>query len=124
MTRPDRLLTVAELEIMNVLWSAGGTDVHEVLAGLAERRAYTTVSTLLRILEQKGFVTSHKEGRRHVYAPTTAKPDYEASTLHDLVGRLFGGDPSSLVRRLLSTADMTDRDLAEIRRLLDEREER
>jgi predicted transcriptional regulator len=117
---PERLLTPVELEIMNALWALGEGTVHDVLPRLAEERAYTTVSTLVRILEQKGFVASRKEGRHHVYVPTTPKPAYEAATLRDLVGRLFAGHPAALVRRLMSAEEVSADERAAIRRLLDE----
>lgn len=113
-------LTEAELEIMNVLWDRREATVHEVIEGLGDGRAYTTVSTLVRILEQKGHVTSRKDGRRHLYAPAVPREAVEAATVRDLVQRVFGGSPGSLVRRLLEAEDVTKEDLAEIRRLLDE----
>lgn len=113
-------LTDAELEIMNVLWDRGETTVHEVLEGLGDGRAYTTVSTLVRILEQKGHVTSRKEGRRHLYAPAVPRAEVEAASVRDMVQRVFGGSPRSLVRRLLESDEVTADELAEIRRLLDE----
>ena len=116
-----RLLTPSELEIMNALWSRGDCTVRDLLAQLGKGRAYTTVSTLVRILEQKGFVRSRSQGRRHLYRPTLSKPDYQSTSLRDLLARLFGGDASALVRSLLSTRHLTAADLAEIRRLLEER---
>ena len=116
----ELLLTEAELEIMTVLWQLGEAPVTTVMQKLAGERAYTTVSTLVRILEQKGFVTSRKDGRAHLYSPATPKPEYEALSLRHLVQRVFGGDPSSLVRRLLSTDDVRPEDLEAIRHMLDE----
>ena len=114
----DRLLTPAELEIMNVLWDAGEGTVHEVMAALPGDRAYTTLSTLVRILEQKRFVKSRKDGRRHVYAPRVQRETYEKRSVSDMLGRLFRGDAEALVRRLVEPLDAREREA--IRRMLEE----
>ena len=115
----ERLLTPAELEIMRVLWDRGPASVHEVMADLGGDRGYTTFSTLIRILEQKGFVESHKEGRRHVYAPVTPKPAYEATSLRALLHRVFDGSPAALVRRLLDAEAVDPAELESIERLIE-----
>ena len=122
--RPERLLTEGELELMTILWREGGATAGEVLAALPSERplAYTSVSTILRILEQKGVVRSEKVGRGHRYLPTVAKGDYEAFALGQVVSKVFGGQPLSLVRRLVDTAGLSRKDLAALRDLLDERE--
>ena len=106
---------------MNALWSRGECTVRDLLGQLGKGRAYTTVSTLVRILEQKGFVRSRSQRRTHLYKPTLSKPDYQSTTLRDLLARLFGGDAGALVRSLLSTRNLTSEDVAEIRRLLEQR---
>ena len=77
--RPVRLLTESELELMTILWRLRGGTVADVLAALPSDRplAYTSVSTILRILEQKGVLTTEKVGRGHRYLPAVAKGDYE-----------------------------------------------
>jgi predicted transcriptional regulator len=121
-TRPgrggERLLTEAELGIMTVLWRLGEGTVAEVRDAIPRRLAYTSVSTLLRILEQKGVVGSRKEGRGHLYRPRVAKQAYQAVSLRHLVGRLFDGAPVSLVRRLLEEEDLSPEELRELRRLV------
>ena len=81
------LLTEVELEFMSELWALKEGTVRDVLARLPEDRnlAYTSAATIIRILEQKGFVTSRKEGKSHVYAPTLAKDTYQSRTLKDLL---------------------------------------
>jgi predicted transcriptional regulator len=109
---------------MQVLWRQGEATVHQVLDRLPGRRpAYTTISTVLRILEQKGAVGSRREGkgRGHVYFPRVAKQDYEVRSLRDLVGRVFDGTPASLVRCLVEDADLSASDVAAIRAVLDGR---
>lgn len=122
-TRPEKLLTHVELEIMGPLWRLGEATVHQVSDSLPKERklAYTSISTMLRILEQKGFVTSRKEGRGHVYVPAVAKEKYEALALESVVERVFDGTPASLVRRLLETSDLSADDLKSIQSLLQEK---
>lgn len=118
-----RLLTDAELELMTILWRIEGGTVREVMDCLPEGRdlAYTSVSTILRILEQKGFVQSEKLARSHRYMPVIDKPRYQQRNLRHLVGGLFNGDPLALVRRLISADSMTEDDLRDLRSLVEER---
>jgi len=123
MTDIERLLTDAELELMRILWDRGEGTVRDVLAHLPPERdlAYTTVSTTLRILEGKGFVTARKEGRSHVYAPAEAKPRYEARSVRHMLGALFGGDRLALMRQLIDPDEVDRDELIELRSLLDAR---
>ncbi len=121
--RPEKLLTEVELELMGILWKINEGSVNEVLLHLSPDRklAYTSVSTVLRILEQKGVVGNRKEGRGHIYFPLLGKVDYEATSLHHLVDKVFDGTPSSLVKRLFDSEKMSAEDLREIQSLLDQR---
>ena len=121
---PRRLLTEVELELMVLLWRMGGGTVSDVLQALppARRLAYTSVSTIVRILEQKGVVRSEKIGRAHRYLPVVARDDYEAFALEQVVGKVFDGQPLALVRRLVDTAGLTRQEIADLKRLLDEAE--
>jgi predicted transcriptional regulator len=115
-----RLLTDAELEIMQVLWNYGqGTaaqvkDWHPLGCDLA----FTTVSTMLRVLEQKAFVTASKQGRGHTYHPAISKTEYQSRSVESIVERVFEGAPSALVRQLLQTEKLSEQELDEIRALL------
>ena len=121
--KDGKLLTEVELELMGILWRLTEGSVNDVLEALPQERklAYTSVSTMFRILEQKEVVGSRKEGRGHVYFPLLTKEKYEATSLHHLVDKVFDGTPSSLVRRLLETENLTDEDLKSIRALLNEK---
>jgi predicted transcriptional regulator len=118
MTDAERLLTDAELELMRILWELDEGTVRDLMAALPTDRplAYTTVSTIVRILEKKGFVESRKEGRTHHYRPLIERPRYEARTLRHVLGSLFGGSPTALVRRLVSEQALSG---DELRALLD-----
>lgn len=120
---PQKLLTEVELELMGILWRLGEGSVNDVIAGLPKGRdlAYTSVSTMMRILEQKKIVASRKEGRGHVYFPKLTKEAYEATSVQHLVSKVFDGAPASLVRRLIETDGMSESDLEAIRALLNEK---
>jgi len=113
-------LTAAELEMMNVIWRIGPCSVAQVVEQLLPQRelAYTSVSTIVRILEQKGFVTSIKEGRGHSYSAAIPKTDYQALSLTQLVSNVFDGTPTLLVQRLLDSKALTASELAKIKALL------
>ncbi|MEM7470744.1 MAG: BlaI/MecI/CopY family transcriptional regulator [Pseudomonadota bacterium] len=117
------LLTEVELEFMTELWALGEGTVRDVLDKLPEDRdlAYTSGATILRILEQKGFVTSRKQGKSHVYIPSLAKDAYQSRSLKDLSVKLFDDTPASLVARLVNDEALTEEALGQIRALVDRR---
>jgi predicted transcriptional regulator len=120
-TQPiDKPLTATELEMMNVIWRIGPCSVLQVVEQLRPERelAYTSVSTIVRILEQKGYVISSKEGRGHLYEAAVSKEDYQRSTVQRMVTSVFDNTPALLVRRLLDTESLSSDDLAQIRALL------
>ena len=121
--KKSELLTEVELEFMNELWALGEGTVRDVLQQLPEDRnlAYTSGATILRILEQKGFVTSRKAGKSHVYVPALAKDAYQIRSLNDLSAKLFDGTPASLVARLLNDDALSEESLGQIRALVDRR---
>ena len=118
--RTEKLLTKVELELMTALWQLGEGTVHDVLGALPSARtlAYTSVSTVLRILVGKGVLVVRKEGRGHVYVPRISKASYEATSLRHIVHRVFDGAPEQLVRRLLEIDELTEPKLEAIRALL------
>ncbi|TCL08787.1 putative transcriptional regulator [Shimia isoporae] len=119
----NSLLTEVELEFMNVVWETGGGTVRELLAELnkAQERAYTSVATILKIMEQKGFLSSERKDRSLVYRPAVPKAEYQSTHLKDLSSKLFNGTPAAMVARLVDDEDVTDAMLEEMRALLDQR---
>ena len=117
------LLTEVELEFMSELWALGEGTVRDVMQRLPEDRnlAYTSGATILRILEQKGFVTSRKEGKSHVYVPSMEKDAYQSRSLKHLSKKLFDDTPASLVARLVNDEELTEEALGQIRALVDRR---
>jgi predicted transcriptional regulator len=118
--RSPKPLTGVELEMMNVIWRIGPCSVAQVMEQLSPKRelAYTSVSTIVRILEQKGYVISERAGRGHLYSAAVAKDDYQAMSLRHLVDNLFEGTPTLLVKRLLDSNALTEQELAQIKSLL------
>lgn len=116
----QKSLTATELEMMNVIWRLGSCTVSQMQEALKSERelAWTSISTIVRILERKGAVTSQKIGRGHVYSAAITKEDYQALSLNHVVKQVFENTPSLLVQRLLDSRRLTDKELAEIRALL------
>jgi predicted transcriptional regulator len=116
----QKLLTETELEFMNVIWALGEATVNDVIEHLpADRQvAYTSVSTILRILQQKNVLSVRKEGRGHVYIPLLQKSDYESRALHHVVDKVFDGTPLALVRQLLGTMKMKPEEVHELKELV------
>ena len=117
------LLTEVELEFMNELWALEEGTVREVLASLPEERnlAYTSGATILRILEEKGFTESRREGKSLIYTPLLAKDQYQTRSLQNLSRTLFDDTPASLVARLVDDDGLTEADLEDIRALVERR---
>jgi len=115
-----KLLTETELELMTILWRIEEGSVAEVMENLQKGRdlAYTSVSTILRILEQKGILKARKEGRGHIYQPQIKKSEYEAKTVRHVVERVFDGTPVALVRQLLDAVELNENDLKELKDLV------
>jgi len=111
-------LTDREAEFMNILWERGPCTVAEVSEALPDDPAYTTVLTILRRLESKGYVGPTKDVRAHRYAPLIERDAARKSALTDLAGKLFAGSSELLMSHLLAGKKLTASDLKRIRELL------
>lgn len=116
-------LTAVEQEFMEILWRLGEGTVHDLIAQLpAERElAYTSASTMLRILQQKEMVTVRKEGRRHIYKPKLSKRLFARRTMEKLVRNVFAGNPLELVTNLIAKEQLSKQEIDAIQRLLNEK---
>ena len=114
-------LTDREAEFMHVLWERGPSTVAEVQAELADELAYTTVLTILRNLEAKGYVGHDAEGRAHRYTPLVAQDAARRSALTHLAAKLFKGSPHLLLTHMVADGELTDAEVNSIRQLLAER---
>ena len=125
---PSQPLTPQELAIMKVVWRLGTATVREVHDALrATRRAdlaYTTVLTMMRILEQKGVLSkaADPDSRAHRYRPVRTQRQVMRLMVREFVDRVFDGAADSLVAHLVSDGRLSARDREEIRRLLDTEE--
>ena len=117
----EHRLTDVEFELMSLLWALGEGTVADVMKELPDGRdlAYTSVSTILRILEQKEILKVRKQGRGHVYIPVLTKSGYEASAVTEVVDRVFEGAPVLLVKQLLDSGKVSEADLAEMKKILE-----
>ncbi len=121
--RKSENLTEVEQRVMEVLWSRNSGTVSEVLAALKapKQLAFNTVQTMLRILEQKGYVRHREEGRAFRYFPLVDRAKASQSAVHSLVRRFFGS-PGALAMNLIQNEELNADDLARIRKLVVETE--
>ena len=112
-------LTDGELRIMEVLWDRGEATVKDVQQALARDHgvAYSTVQTMLRILDEKRYVHYRKEGRAFVYSPLVGREQARATALRHLIRRFFGDSPQALAQALVADEDV---DLLELQKLREE----
>jgi BlaI family penicillinase repressor len=115
----DVMLGDRELDVMGVLWELRSGTVAEVRERLPADLAYTTVLTILRNLEEKGFVTHELEGRAHRYKPRVARQAARRSAVGWVVAKLFHGSTEQLLAHLVDERNLTAEDLQRIRRTLD-----
>ncbi len=107
-------LTKLELRIMQAVWKRGAGTVSEVQAELDPPLAYTTVQTMLNILERKGKLKRELEGRAYVYTARVTEAKALGQQLRDLVDRMFGGSSEELVMSLLKTRQIDAKKLTEL----------
>ena len=113
--------TDRELDVMSVLWDVGPATVAEVRERIADDLAYTTVLTILRTLEQKGYVSHTEDGRAHRYKPLVKREVAGRTALRRLVDKVFDGSPELLLTQLVSDKNLSDEELRRLRKLLAER---
>lgn len=111
-------LTGQELEIMKVIWKLGTPTVRQVYETLLERRkiAYTTVMTMMNILEQKGYLKKRHGDRAFVYTPSRPEKQVIRDMVREFVGRVFNGAAEPLLLHLVEDDQLTKEELDEIRK--------
>ena len=114
----DIHLTDREADVMQVLWDHGPSVVNEVKDKLADDLAYTTVLTILRTLEQKGYVKHEEEGRVHRYSAAVKETAARKSALRHLTGKLFKGSAELLFTHLVSDQKLSKEQIERMRELL------
>jgi BlaI family transcriptional regulator, penicillinase repressor len=113
--------TERELDVMGVLWEIGGATVAEVRERLQDALAYTTVLTVLRTLEEKGYVDHVEEGKAYRYHPLVQRQEAGSSVLKRMMRKLFKDSPELLLTHLVSDRGLSDAELRRMQKLLEER---
>lgn len=116
--KKSRTLTESEHRIMEVLWEKGEATVADVADALAGKNgtAYTTILTMMRILRDKGYLTTKKDGRAHVYQPRVDRETAARKAVHQLLGKFFSGSPGELVLSFLRDEEFTRAELEELKK--------
>jgi predicted transcriptional regulator len=112
--KPKSQLTPLELRVMQVLWNTGPSNVQTVQKGLDGDLAYTTVQTVLNVLQRKGHVKRMLIGRAYEYRPSQTREKTLGSAVHDLLSRMFNGSVEDLLMNLVRTQQVDKTRLAEL----------
>jgi BlaI family penicillinase repressor len=117
-------LTEQELEIMKIVWGCEVATVRDVYEALLERRkiAYTTVMTMMKILEQKKYLRKNQEDRAYVYRPAKPKNQVIKGMVQEFVNRVFNGSAEPLLVHLMEDRRLSEKDLEEITRMIRRKE--
>jgi BlaI family transcriptional regulator, penicillinase repressor len=115
-------ISEAESMVMDVLWQRSPLTAEDVVAALAERQDWqeATIKTLLNRLLNKGAIEAVKDGRRYLYSPVLRREDWVLDESEGLLSRLFGGRVAPLVAHFNQHQRLSETDIAELRRLLEE----
>jgi BlaI family penicillinase repressor len=119
MRKRSTTLTGQELEIMKIVWERDSATVRDVYEVLLDRRkvAYTTVMTMMKILEQKKYLKRDQTDRAHVYRPAQPKRQVIGAMVREFVNRVFNGSAQPLLVHLVEDHSLTREELEEIARL-------
>lgn len=123
MRRKTNTLTEQELEIMKIVWELGEATVRRVYERLLEEReiAYTTVMTMMQVLERKGRLRKTQGEKAHVYTPSEAKQRVLGGMVQEFVNRVFNGSAEPLLLHLIEDNRLTAADLDRLRKALKEK---
>jgi predicted transcriptional regulator len=120
----DNLLTPLELKVMNILWSLKKGFVKDIISQWPDDPlpAYNTVSTIVRILEKKGFVAHESFGRSHQYLPALTRGRYQKRLLRNVMDNVFSGSLTGMVSSLLDQNSVSEHELQALKDLIEESE--
>ena len=118
----ERQLTKGEMEIMNVLWNAKGMTTHEIIEEYPEPKpAYSTIATFLKILTNKGFITSRKQeggGKTFVFSPLVSREAYTNRVMKEVKSTFFGNSLKSMLSYFAKQEEVSEEDLQEIMEMI------
>jgi BlaI family transcriptional regulator, penicillinase repressor len=109
-----------ELQVLSVLWKKGPCTARQVLDAMPDKkkRAYTTVLTVMQVMEKKGLLSHTRDGMANVYKPSLSRAQILRPILRGWVTKIFGGSPSAAIQQLLSDTEVDDAELAKIQALV------
>jgi BlaI family penicillinase repressor len=118
--------TTSELEILDILWEKKSATVRDIHDEISKRKptAYTTVLKLLQIMHEKGLVRRDEKGKAHIYRTARSQEQTQKRLVSDLLEKAFRGSALKLVQHVLETKPATSEELAAIKRLIREAEEK
>jgi predicted transcriptional regulator len=117
--REKETLTKLELQIMQVIWKLGPSNVNAVQDGLEQELAYTTVQTMLNILHRKGKLKRKLRGRAYKYSATVTEANASGHAVRDLIDRMFGGSSEELVMSLIKSHQIDAKKIVELTRRME-----
>jgi predicted transcriptional regulator len=125
MRKPSSTLTPQELAIMKVVWRLETATVRDVYEALRMGRpiAYTTVMTMMHVLEDKKYLEKKSNGRAHIYTPTRPRHQVIGAMVRDFVDRVFDGASGSLLLHLAKDSRLSERQRKAVQRMLEEMDE-
>ena len=111
-----------EMQILSVLWDRGASTAREVLKAMPDgkKRAYTSILSVMQVMEKKGLLKHSNRGVAHVYSPAVQRKKIIRPFMHKVVNEVFGGKPSAMMQALLTETPVSDTELAQIRELLEQ----
>ncbi len=117
----QKLLTPLELKVMNILWPLKKAYVKEIIDRwtASPKPKYNTISTIVRILEEKEYIGHEPDGRSYIYFPLMNKSQYQKRLLKNIIKNVFSGSLKSMVSTLLNNEDISKEELDELKDLID-----
>jgi predicted transcriptional regulator len=111
-----------EMQILSVLWNRGASTAREVLEGMPDgkKRAYTSILSVMQVMEKKGLLKHTNRGVAHVYSPAMSKRRIIQPFMRKVLNEVFAGRPSAMMQALLTEAAVSDAELTEIHKLLEQ----
>lgn len=114
-------LTKAEEQVMHIIWKLKTCFVKDIVSQIPEPKpAYTTISTIVRILEDKGFVGHKAYGKTHEYFPVIAKSDYTKVMMKDVLNKYFGNSVKQMLSFFSNEKGLSEDELKELRKIIDD----
>ena len=121
----QKLLTNLELKVMNLLWDKEKAFVKQLIEAWDEepKPAYNTISTVVRILQEKEYIGHEAFGRSHQYFPLVSREEYQKRLVRNVLNNVFAGSVTTMISTLVDSEEMSDGELDDLRKMIDEHQE-